>query len=108
MGKQCENETCDQTYERGRSQAYAAFEKQKYCSKDCADEVRKGHLVEDVAWIVDHDHPESVAKRVGYGSATGLVNKLRKLGEVELADKLAGNIERYTKGSLAYREDVFA
>ena len=77
----------------------AAFKARTYCSTQChgahVKRVSRANLIEDVEWIVDHDHPDSVAERVGYKDGRSLRDRLYDIGEPELAEKLSRNLERY-------------
>ena len=110
--KVCLNTRCGKTFTKRRKTSSGAWNKQRFCSVGCGSAFRyadhQKHLQEEVAWIVDHDHPESVAKRVGYGKAEDLINKLRRTGAPELADKLARSAERYRLGEIGHVEDEFA
>src|SRR5690349_8301651 len=106
--KVCGGDDCTTVYFRSRRYSQVEWEKRTYCSSACSLEARKSHIVEDVEWIIDTDHPESIARRVGYSKPENLVNRLRKLGAVELADKLARKIERYRVAAIDYRDEVYA
>ena len=104
--KKCKR--CKAAFQRTGKQSATTWSKRRFCSVGCSNKHRGAlahkRLVEDVAWIVDHDHPDSVAKRVGYGTAKDLLSKLRDTGASELADKLARSVDRYKRGELHYRD----
>lgn len=97
--KVCENRDCGKEFGPTKGRGAAAWAVRRFCSQKCAMHIRKGTIIEDVAWIIDHDHPESVAKRVGYGKVSDLINKLGRLGANDLAEKLSRNLERYQMGA---------
>lgn len=103
---------CGIEFSKPRKTSPSDWAKRRFCTKPCVGAYRRRegqeHLHIEVAWIMDHDNPESVARRVGYRSAADLVSRLRVTGAVELADKLARNVERYRKGEIGYRDELFA
>ena len=44
-------------------------------------------IIEDAEWIIGTDHPESVARRVGYRSTAHLYDALRRWGRQDLVDR---------------------
>jgi hypothetical protein len=106
--KRCENGDCGRRYERRTGKSHQAWEEQRFCGRECAAAARRSNVVEEVAWIIDTDYPDSIAKRVGYASVDSLINKLHGLGEHELGNKLTAKVERYRKGAISYRDEVFA
>lgn len=99
--KDCEH--CGEEFSAQPGRAGKQWEIRRFCSLSCGSKAKahaiRTHLQEEVAWIVDHDHPESVARRVGYGSVDDLVNKLHRTGAHQLAEKLVRNLERYSMGA---------
>lgn len=110
MTKTCDH--CQAVFSRPSKCGPVKWETRRFCSLPCVGRARgaatRAHLISEVAWIVDHDHPESVAKRVGYTNLADLIDKLRRMGAPELAEKLARNRDRYRRGEIAYREESFA
>jgi hypothetical protein len=108
--KTCQN--CGTEFPRPSKTGPASWAARKFCNLTCAGEHRgrmqQQHLHSEVAWIMHHDHPESVARRVGYARVGDLIQSLRRTGAPELADTLARNLDRYTRGGVSYRarEDV--
>lgn len=50
---------------------------------------RRRAVIEDVTWLTDcHEHPENVARRLGYANADSLAYLLRRWGEPSLARRL--------------------
>lgn len=67
----------------------------RYCGRDCfhaADRARKTlrrtALIEDLEWIIDVDHPERVARRLGFASPENLSRKLYVWGRPDLAQRM--------------------
>lgn len=90
---------CSRQFTKPRGCSVEEWPKRRFCSNSCWGIFRKnetrGRLIEDVSWIVDHDNPHSVAKRVGYGRVEDLINKLSRIGQPELAEKLVRGVERW-------------
>lgn len=97
--KTCANATCGKEFYKPARQGANVWANRKYCCQPCSVEAigraKRERLAEDVAWIVDHDHPHSVAQRVGYGNVDDLINKLHRNGHPQLAEKLVRNLERW-------------
>ena len=49
---------------------------------------RKQHVIEDVEWIIGTDHPDNVARRLGYRSSKCLADQVKLWGRPDLADRL--------------------
>ena len=47
----------------------------------------RAHVLEDAEWIVGTDHPEHIARRVGYTDAKQLYDALRRWGRQDLVDR---------------------
>ena len=99
MTKTCLFSACGRLFGPNPDRPLKDFAKRKFCSVSCASankaEVARMRLIEDVEWIIDHDHPHSVAKRVGYGDVNNLADKLRDNGRGDLSDKLIRGLERW-------------
>ena len=97
--KTCEFGECMVQISATPGRSIEEFNRRRFCSTSCAAKFKnhaaRARLIEDVEWIVDHDHPHSVAKRVGYGKVEDLINKLQRNGRYDLANKLVRNLQRY-------------
>lgn len=49
---------------------------------------RRAVVIEDVEWIVGTDHPENIARRLGYTNAENLATLLRRWGREDLSARL--------------------
>ena len=106
--KTCKRSDCGGSIARRSRDTDANWEQRLYCSSNCHN-VQRGRearerLVEDVEWIVDHDNPHSVAKRVGYTNVADLMSRLDDIGHPELSAKLAAGMTRwhfYTEAGVA-------
>ena len=47
----------------------------------------RDRVTEDAEWIAGTDHPEHIARRVGYTDAKQLYNALRRWGRQDLVDR---------------------
>ena len=53
------------------------------------------HLIEDVEFLLDvREHPEKIARRVGYASLASLIKRLERLGRLDLTHQLRPTPER--------------
>lgn len=93
--KVCANPDCRKEFGITKGRGPGQWAARRFCSQKCGSYMRTRRLIEDVEWIIDHDHPESVARRVGYSSVDSLVGKLHRNGADALAEKLVRNIKRY-------------
>lgn len=96
--KPCQNVDCEKRCVRRKKEPEQLWSKRKYCSAGCANsrwKVRHDHMIGEVEWIIGTDHPESIARRVGYAHAKDLVTLLREKGRPDLGDKLSRELSRY-------------
>lgn len=104
MTKICEN--CGVEFARTSKTGAEAWETRRFCGNGCHNEQRgreaREHTHNEVAWIMDHDHPQSVAERVGWKNIDDLLKYLRNTGAPQLADRLADNLARYEAGKIGY------
>ena len=60
----------------------------RLCAARRSRKNRYAQMIEDLEWILGTDHPESIARRLGYASADALITSLRRAGRDDLADRL--------------------
>ena len=49
---------------------------------------RRDLVIEDVEWLAGTDHPDSIARRLGYRNGDSLTKKLRIWGQHDLVARL--------------------
>lgn len=95
MNPICQNPACGREIPRDKRLSLVRHMARAFCSLQCNADERKARLADDVAWIVDHDNPINVARRVGWSDPHELLWRLRKNGATAVADKYARSLERY-------------
>lgn len=82
---------CGAPITRRSDESPAQYARRRVCSRACAAASRhRGRtvVVEDLQWIIGTDHPDRVARRLGYANAHSLARVLHKWGMTELARRL--------------------
>ena len=49
---------------------------------------RRQAVIEDVEWLAGTDHPDNIARRLGYRNGDSLTKQLWNWGQRDLADRL--------------------
>lgn len=49
---------------------------------------RRDQVIEDVEWIAGYDHPDNIARRLGYSSEHSLTAQLQHWGRHDLATRV--------------------
>ena len=49
---------------------------------------RRDLVLEEVRWLTGTDHPDNIARRLGYSSGVSLTKQLRNWGQRDLAARL--------------------
>ena len=49
---------------------------------------RREQVIEDVEWIAGFDHPDNIARRLGYRNGVSLVTQLQYWGRHDLATRV--------------------
>ena len=49
---------------------------------------RRQAVIEDVEWVAGTDHPDNIARRLGYSGGDSLSKQLRNWGQRDLAARL--------------------
>lgn len=98
-------QTCGQplvrkVWSRGERESTTKFNARRYCDQECAKPARtraltrgskpRNHaeLLEDLEWIIGTDHPDNIARRLGYSNAENLERVLHKWRRPDLAARV--------------------
>ena len=49
---------------------------------------RRDQVIEDVEWLAGYDHPDNLARRLGYKSGVSLVTQLQHWRRYDLAERV--------------------
>ena len=106
--KECANRRCGAEFPRPKKMTPSDWSKKKYCSPVCRHGIQANERqdrIDEIRWISKSDHPESIAKRVGYAGVTEMVSAMERAGEFALARHLRAEHARYIQGHMDYAED---
>ena len=62
---------------------------------------RREQVIEDVEWIAGFDHPDNIARRLGYRNGVSLVTQLQHWGRYDLAERVTRDYHGETGRSAA-------
>jgi hypothetical protein len=71
-----------------RPDCYRARKALGVCDAHYKAERRRQERIRDIEWIIDTDHPERIAQRLGYERPESLVRTLQRWGRHDLANRL--------------------
>ena len=60
---------------------------------------RRDQVIEDVEWVAGTDHPDNIARRLGYCDGDSLNKQLRNWGQRDLAARLTRGYRADSRGA---------